>query len=367
MIKSKGMQKEKYGDLETIVHSLRESIMLLNRECVITFINRTGEEFFGKGRQEVVGKRLTSLYPGTRTLATLARKSMKELRSFSAKDIEIRMQGFVRVDIDIAPIIMEDSCGGAILSVRENTSIAEREDLSFDSLVYLLGSIAHEVKNPLGGIKGAAQLLRKRLAERNGRKRLPVSGDETDEEYIDRIIRETERLDAVLRTYLTIGRKPLLQSINVHEAVEKAVDIMKQSLATARITLHRFYDPSLPKIAGDSGRLVQVFLNIIQNALEAMPRGGALDIMTRPSKEQVIQNKRIKRWAVVSFRDTGVGIPDTEVPKIFHPFYTRKKGGTGLGLALSKKIIMDHGGFIRVEKPEIGRGTIFHTYIPFAE
>jgi two-component system nitrogen regulation sensor histidine kinase GlnL len=362
-IESKGTGRSRAWDLETLINSLSEAILLLDKRNTIVFVNKTGEEFFRKSYQEIIGARLTDLYPGAKTIARLARKAMKELRSFSAKDVEVKLNGISSVDIDITPYLSDDKCAGALLSLRENLSIAEREDSSFDSLVYLLGTIAHEIKNPLGGIKGAAQLLKGKLL-RGGAQ--VVAGADTADEYINLIIRETDRLNTVLQSYLTMSRRPALQEINIHEILEKAISVMDVLLKNVNISLLRMYDPSIPRVVGDGGKLLQVFLNVIKNGIEAMPRGGSLSIATRPSAEYVVQHGQIKRWAVVSIRDTGKGISKHEMQRIFLPFYTKKKKGTGLGLALSKKIIKDHNGFIRVERPESGKGTVFHIYIPFA-
>lgn len=360
---SKGVGSGGVFDLETLVNSLSESILLLNKRTAIVFVNKTGEEFFGKSHQEIIGAKLTDLYPDAKTIARLARKAMKELRSFSAKDVEAKINGISSVDIDITPYLADDKCAGVLLSLRDNLSIAEREDSSFDSLVYLLGTIAHEIKNPLGGIKGAAQLLKGELIGSSAR---VGAGADTADEYISLIIRETDRLNTVLQNYLTMCRRPALQEVNIHEILEKAISIMDVLLKNVNISLQRVYDPSLPRVIGDGGKLLQVFLNVIKNGIEAMPRGGSLSVATRPSPEYVVQHGKTKRWAVVSIRDTGKGITKQEMEKIFLPFYTKKKKGTGLGLALSKKIIKDHNGFIRVERPESGKGTVFHIYIPFA-
>jgi two-component system nitrogen regulation sensor histidine kinase GlnL len=357
------MASGKNWDLEALVNSLTEAVLLLNKRNSITFINKTGEEFFGRGHQEILGRRLTDLYPGARAVSGLAGKAIRELRSFSVRDVEAKINGVSRVDIDISPFFIDGRCEGALLSIRENLSLAEREDPSFDSLVYLLGTIAHEIKNPLGGIKGAAQLLKTRLLE-GGAGRPP--GTDDVHEYINLIIRETDRLNTVLQNYLTMSKRPVPQQLNIHEVLEKAISIMDLSLKNGNISLQRFYDPSLPRVRGDGGKLLQVFLNMVKNALEAMPQGGILSVVTRPSGEYVVQSGQTRRWAVISIRDTGKGIPKNEMQKIFLPFYTRKRKGTGLGLALSKKIIKDHDGFIRVERPDSGKGTVFHIYIPFA-
>lgn len=350
-----------------LINCLEDAILLLDKKNRVVFINKTGEELFGKNSKEATGRKLGELFPEALHIVRLARKAVSGARSFSAKEVEAKFNGTAKVDFYISPFFIEDRCEGVVLSVRENLSIVEKEDSSFDALVYLLGSIAHEIKNPLGGIKGAAQLLKERIRDEERNKGASSGIYEGSKEYIDLIIRETDRLDSILQSYLTIGKKPMLHSINIHEVLEKAVSIMNISVESAKITLQRLYDPSLPRVTGDEGKLLQVFLNIIKNAVEAMPRGGALGISTRPSSEHVVQNGRTKRWAVVAVSDTGSGISKDELQKIFLPFYTSKKKGTGLGLALSKKIIKDHNGFIKVESPfHYDKGTVFNVYIPFA-
>lgn len=350
----------------SLINCLEDAILLLDKRGVVVFINKTGEEFLGKSHREVTGKKLREIFPDSRAVLELAEKTIRELRTFSAKEIDARINGISRVDLHISPFFIEGKCEGVLLAIRENLSIVEKEDSSFDSLVYLLGSIAHEVKNPLGGIRGAAQLLNEKLHDGKPGRHDASGIYESSKEYIDLIIRETDRLNSVLQSYLTMSKKPALHQINIHEVLEKAISIMNISLKNANITLQRLYDPSLPKVIGDEGKLLQVFLNIIKNAIEAMSRGGVLGISTKPSGEYVVQNGQTKRWAVVSISDTGKGIHKSEIQKIFLPFYTKKKRGTGLGLALSKKIIKDHNGFIRVESPlQSGKGTVFNIYIPF--
>ncbi|GAB4414929.1 MAG: hypothetical protein OHK0032_11040 [Thermodesulfovibrionales bacterium] len=309
-----------FGNPEALINCLEETVLLLDRKGVITFINRTGEEFFGKGYQEIVGKKLKDVFPDAGSISILAKKAIRELRTFSARDVAVKINDTSKtgstkvfrnpwghsVDFYIAPFIVGDRCEGALFSIREDIAIAERDDSSFDYLIYLLGTIAHEIKNPLGGIKGAAQLLKARLSEGRlvGETKFPPHIDDTAAEYTNLIIKETDRLNSILQSYLTISRRPALHQINIHEVLEKAISIMNASLMGGRckspkgpfknadITLERFYDPSLPKVIGDEGKLLQVFVNIIKNAIEAMPGGGILSIETRPSREHAVLNGR---------------------------------------------------------------------------
>lgn len=337
---------------EILINSLEEAVILFDKNSVVRFVNRSGEEFFGRSLNEVVGKKFKELFPEEKNLAKLIKKAIAEERLLSSKRLDINIGRILNVDLNISPFFIGGENKGAVLSVRENNEIALKEDYEFDSLVYLLGTIAHEIKNPLGGIKGAAQLLKNR-AHGSGLV-----------EYAGLIIKETDRLDSVLQNYLTISKKPLFHPTNVHEILEKAASIMAIPIKDKKITLRKVYDLSLPGVLGDEGKLLQVFLNIIKNAVEAMQQKGTLTISTGVSREYVRHMGKPKRWAVISIADTGAGIPAEDIQKIFMPFYTKKKHGTGLGLALSKKIISDHQGFIKVES-RMNKGATFNVYIPF--
>ncbi len=343
---------------EAIINSLEEAIVLFNRSSRITYLNRTAEELFGKSSRDLIGKTCATFLRGEKMISPLIRKTIVEGRSFRGKsvraDIGTEMAPPLNMDFNLSPLYIDNKVEGAVLSISRNIGLAEREDYDFDSMVFLIGSIAHEIKNPLGGIKGAAQLLRH------------SAQDESIHEYTDLIIRETDRLNAILHDYLTICRKPSFSQVNVHEIIEKALSIMQILMKEKQITISRSYDPSLPLVAGDEAKLLQVFLNIIKNAIEAMKTGGLFEITTSPSGESFREAGKIKRWALITFRDNGVGIPGEALGKIFMPFYTRKKGGTGIGLALSKKIIKDHRGLIRVASQR-QKGTSFFIYLPFGE
>ncbi len=336
---------------EAMINSLEEAIILFDKSTDILYLNRTAEELLGKSSKDTVGKRLPQiLKSGEKSISALIKKTIGEGRSFRGRSVSMNVGRTVNMDFNLSPFFTGGRIEGAVLSLYENINIAEREDLDFDSLVYMIGSIAHEIKNPLGGIKGAAQLLLSKL--------------DAHREYVDLIIRETDRLNSILNDYLTICKKPSFSPVNIHEVMEKTLHIMDVPIRKAGITLKRFYDPSLPQVRGDEAKLLQVFLNIIKNALESMKKGGSIEISTYPSKESVRESGRTKRWAMISIRDTGKGISEGDLKKIFVPFYTRKKNGTGIGLALSKKIIKDHGGLIKVRSQE-GKGTAVFIYIPF--
>lgn len=339
---------------ESIIHNLKETIILFDKKSRMTFINKSGEELFGKSSRDIVGKKLGQLFLGEKKLSPLIRKSIDEERSFRGKSVSISLGRQMNIDFSLSTFYVQDRVKGAALSLSENIPLAEGGDHDQEAVVFLLGSISHEIKNPLGGIKGAAQLLRQKTE------------DSSLAEYADLIVRETDRLNAILQDYLTICRKPSFQAVNIHEVVEKTVAILSVPIEKAGIKIKRLYDPSLPYIIGDESKLLQVFLNIIKNAVESMKKGGMLEIATSPSKELFGEHGKIRRMALITIRDTGKGMSEEDLQKIFLPFYTKKKGGTGIGLSLSKKIMKDHNGMISVTSQK-GKGTTFSLYLPFME
>lgn len=370
---------------EAVINNLDEAVYLFDKKGRLIFVNKAGEEFFGKSLKEIRHRQFRDLFATSKDIVVLLQKSLREGRSFNCKDLEVELGRVVNVEVNVSPFYLAAALEGALLCLRENLSITTREDYHFDMLLYLIGSVAHEIKNPLSGIKGAAQILK------------GSARSEEAMECVNMILKEADRLNLVLNSYLTMNRMPVFNELNIHEVIEHALKVMDTAAGEKNIRINKSYDPSLPSLRGDESKLLQVFINLLKNAVEAMeakdqqeqippkqcpgdpfPEGArqhVLSISTRPSNEYMViyeggeglsrreARSKKQRWVVVTVQDTGIGIPRDEVGRIFLPFYTKKAGGSGLGLALSKKIIKDHGGIIKV-KSERGCGTTFSIYLP---
>lgn len=362
------MIKSRFSDLaEAVINTIEESFFLFNSDGNLIFLNKAGEEFIGSATREVHNRHYADLFHNSKNIVLLIQKALIEGRLLNCKDITLELDRSINIDLNLYPFYSDRNIEGVIVCIRENRLLMERgEDYNFDSLLVLLATIAHEIKNPLSGIKGAAQLLKDRNANHEER------------QYIDLIIKETDRLNSILYDYLSISRKPVFNDVNIHEVIEHALKVMESTLREKKIILYKSYDPSLPHIRGDESKLLQVFINLIKNAIEAMDkskRSRKLFIFTKPASEYIVlydsdishskyPKPKKQRWIIISFEDTGRGIPAEELNKIFLPFYSQKHGGTGLGLALSKKIIKDHGGTIMV-KTKSNKGAMFNIYLPF--
>jgi two-component system nitrogen regulation sensor histidine kinase GlnL len=349
---------------DEILENLDESICLFNTDGRLIFLNKTAEEFFGKDMKELLGCELCDLLPDGPDLSIFLQKTLTEGRPYQSKGLEIKANNTTNADVALVPYYTAGKLDGALLCIRENLELMEREDQQFDALLYLLGTIAHEVKNPLSGIKGAAQIL------------LSTISDSSSQEAASLIIKETDRLNTVVRNYLDIARKPSMHPVNVHEIIEHALQVLDHSLQFHTILVQKSYDPSLPLIMGDEHKLLQVLINLLKNAIEALAAVATkrnITVSTRLSHQYAIMSacslcqphaeRKKQRWLVIAIQDSGPGIPKDTLNRIFLPFFTDKKNGSGLGLALSKKIIRDHGGVIKA-KSSLGNGTTFSVYLP---
>jgi signal transduction histidine kinase len=246
--------------------------------------------------------------------------------------------------------------------------VKERDRLA--ALGEMAAGLAHEIRNPLGAIKGAAQLLM--TADGTGEdgpgQAGPATGSATETaELLEIIVEEANRLNNVVTRFLDYARseRPGREGagkVDLNQVVRKTVQLLHQDLQKS-VEVRLRIDEMLPSIAGDPESLMQVFLNLGQNALQAMPDGGTLEILTTRRRRSRLG---YGQFAEVRFRDTGIGIPRDKLKKLFIPFYTTKQKGTGLGLAISHRIINQHGGTIEV-RSTLGQGSTFSVFLPAAE
>ena len=236
--------------------------------------------------------------------------------------------------------------------------VKERDRLA--ALGEMAAGLAHEIRNPLGAIKGAAQLL----MTSDGK---PAGSATETAEFLQIIVEEANRLNNVVTRFLDYARSERpgregADKVDLNHVVRKTQQLLLQE-QHKNVELRVRLDDHLPQVAGDPESLLQVFLNLGQNALQAMPDGGTLEILTTRRRRSRLG---YGQFCEVRFRDTGIGIPRDRLKKLFIPFYTTKQKGTGLGLAISHRIINQHGGTIEV-RSTIGQGSTFSVFLPAAE
>ena len=249
---------------------------------------------------------------------------------------------------------------GEVAASIESTQIYERvkERDRLAAVGEMAAGLAHEIRNPLGAIKGAAQLL----VGPDGR---PLEVNESTEEFLSIIVEEVDRLNNVVTQFLDYARPQKsdpaqAEELDVNTVIKKTVQLLETYEAATNVSIEVRTDDLLPPVAGDPEQLRQVFLNLGLNALQAMPEGGRLEIITTRRRRSRLG---YGSFAEVRFRDNGVGIPREKLNNLFIPFFTTKERGTGLGLAISQRIVTQHGGTIEV-RSNPGSGSTFSVFLP---
>jgi len=250
--------------------------------------------------------------------------------------------------------------GEQIATVVENSKLYERmrERDRLAALGEMAAGLAHEIRNPLGAIKGAAQYL------------APAQVGDDDGEILQVIIDEVDRLNAVVTQFLDYARpvKPNVVPVDVNEVVDRTVKLLQVDLDES-IAIELQLDPAGPMAMSDPEQLKQVLVNLVQNAVQAMPAGGRITLSTGSSHDDPAGfhlSGRSTDFVEIRVKDTGPGLPEEHREHIFVPFFTTKKGGTGLGLAISQRIIRSHGGTISAQSRP-GEGAEFLIRLPAAE
>jgi len=321
------------------VESLADAIVIVGPDGGVMHLNPAAEELFGRGRDRAVGLPLRAL-PGGAQLAILAERALVSEESAST-DFPSPQDPAVPVLAEAGPLLDGPSCVGTLLVLRVPRS-SERS-LDFEALA---AGLAHEIKNPLAGLQGAAELLA-REAEGSAR------------EYALVIAREAKRVDGLVRELLDLARPAALQAspVNIHALLGDVVVLARGFPGGDRITYTERYDPSLPHVLGDREKLTQVLLNLVRNAVEAVQSSDDREVVFETKVASVrlrAAGGRTRPLARVSVIDSGPGIPEAMLPRLFTPFATSKANGTGLGLAISRRIVEAHGGRVEVKNRAVG-------------
>jgi PAS domain S-box-containing protein len=357
---------------ESILQNISSGVITTDLDGKITFINRSAEEMILKySSSEFLGKHLSILVGEKESQKMLQAQVAEEL---VGQEIELVTREGKRIFIGFSSTKQFDVKGnfiGVIISFRDitETKQMQAEVLRMDrlaSLGVLSSGIAHEIKNPLAGIKTMAQALERELEPDDPRK-----------EYLERIVRQVNRLDELLKTFFSYAKpqKPNPQACSLPAIVGEVVTLLGQKMRSQDIAVTENYPKDIPRIFVDFNQIEQVLFNLCLNAIEAMGSRGNLTISAKqvPLVPRVIVDRRKPRMSFIpksyleiKVSDTGPGIKPEDLDHIFNPFFTTKPTGTGLGLSIVYQIIKEHGGEIAVES-QIGKGTNFTFWLPVAE
>jgi two-component system, NtrC family, nitrogen regulation sensor histidine kinase GlnL len=349
-------------DAEQVLNALASVVVVVDANGAIVFVNGAGEHFFKAGAANLVGQPLHDLLPADSPLFFLVDQARGGVSAVSEHGMTLRTPRIGAHTVNVqAAVLPEDPSRVAIL--LHQRSVADRMEGQLSrrgaarSLSAMAAMLAHEVKNPLSGIRGAAQLLESNVTAED-RALAELIRDESD-----RICALVERVEA-----FSDSRPLPRRSVNIHQVLDRVRRLAETGFGR-HIRFVERYDPSLPPVSGDHDQLVQVFLNLVKNAAEAVPdEGGEIALTTtyRHNGRFAVpgEDTRIHLPLMVGVRDNGDGIPEDLRSHLFDPFVTSKSKGSGLGLALVAKIVGDHGGVIEFESQP--RRTTFRVMLPMA-
>jgi len=346
---------------ERLVHSIiqnySDAVIALDNDYKIFFWNKGAERIFGYTADEMLGKTVDPIIPSELKekgeLQWLFEETLRKGYIENYETERIRKDGR-RIIVNLSRSLIKDENGevlGSIAIVKDVTQIKELEkQIQHSDKLALIGQIAagiaHEIGTPLNVISGNAEYVMMEMGENNPYK-----------EELETIISQAERIANLIKQLLEFARprKPNYTKVNVNNELHHVVELLKHQFEKSNIKLNLKFSEDIPSIYADCSQIHQVFLNIIVNAIQAINQNGVIEIETF-AKDGYVN---------IKFRDNGVGILPEHIHKIFEPFFTTKEAGkgTGLGLAVSKRIIDEHNGKIEVESTP-GKGTVFTVKFP---
>ncbi len=349
-------------DADALLNALDSSIIAVSPEHLVLYINSAAEQLFGESATQVVGQSLEYILPKDTPIHALVRQVQGRGISVSEYGLTLETARVRRQLINIQISEISDRPGVAVINIFTR-SIADKIDRQMThrnaarSVTAMAAMLAHEVKNPLSGIRGAAQLLEQM--------------SEVDDQTLTQLIcDETDRICALVdRIEVFSDQRPLERApVNIHQVLERVKNISQTGFAR-NLKIVEHYDPSLPPVDGNHDQLVQIFLNLLKNAAEAAPAKGGQVVLSTAYQHSVRfavagSNSMVHLPLVISIQDNGEGIPQNLQDHLFDAFVTSKPKGSGLGLALAAKMVDDHGGVIEFDS-QPGK-TVFRVMLPMA-
>ena len=342
-------------DTFSILDNISTSIIITNKFMEIVHINASAENFLQNSKVNLEKIKIESIFAKKNNIIiNQVYDAIKLNQSSVSRDIKVSLKTKVQHNIDCNVqainmnnekyVLLEINLIQRQKNIENNAIFIDRNNTT----KMITRSIAHEIKNPLGGIKGAAQLLDSEL-------------NNEQKDYTNIIISEVDRLKNYVDKMLGPKNEPLFKCINIHSVADRVINILNNK-KNQKIFFIRNFDPSIPNVSIDKDMIIQALLNIVKNAQEASTENGTIELKTRVERNYTINSIKYNLVAVLSVIDSGVGISDEIKNKLFLPLVTDKPKGSGLGLSISQQLVSENKGVIIFE--EIQGQTIFKIILP---
>jgi len=333
---------------------LTTAAVVLDRDLKVIYLNPAAETVFALSQRNVTGHPFAELFVNGRIFGQKLFQALADMRGFVDQELTLTRPGYEPLHLNCVVTPVDLSTAALLIEFRhiEQQLRIERETqrlTQHEANRELIRNLAHEIKNPLGGIRGSAQLLERELERPDLR------------EYTQVIIKEADRLQVLMDRLLTPHRRPHVGAVNIHEVCERVRTLILAEFPEG-IQIVRDYDTSLPDLHGDREQLIQAALNVARNAAQAMNGKGTIELRTRVARQVTLAKTRHKLALELQVVDNGPGISAAIQDRIFYPLVSGREGGSGLGLTLAQTFVQHHHGVIEVES-EPGR-TCFRIMLP---
>jgi len=320
--------------------------LLFDENLCLVSINSAGESLLSVSYNRLLGKTPKKIWPNTPFFTNAIKKSFQYASTRIERGIEMDLinQNSIKVDCIFTPLLIGDETKEILVElVSADAFVRVMQEFNQQTVQKAakesIQGMAHEIKNPLGGIRGAAQLMEKEL------------GDKSLLEYTKIIINESDRLRNFVDRMMAANTYPVKSETNIHEIVEYVVSIIRAE-CPRDLNIKKDYDPSIPNIYVDREQLIQAVLNLLRNAVQATTEDENILLRTRIQRQMTIQNKLNRLAIQLDIIDNGPGIPAEIESGAFYPMVTGHAEGTGLGLSIAQQLIQSHGGIINYERKE---------------
>jgi PAS domain S-box-containing protein len=343
--------------MRNILESIPTGVLTLDAGGAVTSLNGPGERLLGLRASAIRGRPVDEALHTAPDLTTWVLGALAAVRLLQERDFTLTAEGGRQVTVRASASDLRDEAGqtdGLVVLLRDITEVSRleaqlRRSDKLAALGTLSAGVAHEVKNPLHALGLNLHLLQAELVPG------PPDGNAVSG-YLDVLRSELQRLHRIVENFLRFAKPsvPEIKPVDIAALVERVLGLVAFEAADDSVGIETHLDPDLARIPGDEGQLSQVFLNVVINALQAMPDGGSLTVTTRRDGD----------WAEVAVKDTGAGIAEAVLPHVFDPYFTTHPGGVGLGLAIAHRIVQGHQGSLDVQS-HVGSGTTMIIRLPF--
>lgn len=341
-----------------LIENIYTGVLLFDRQLRLTALNTAAENLLSVSCRKVTGALAHQILRDAPTLVETLERALMTSRPYTERGMELKLaQGHTVVDYMITPLHEDDGSFSLILELIDVDAYARarrEENLSalHEAAQKSLHGMAHEIKNPLGGLRGAAQLLERELNGSNLK------------EYTQIIISEADRLRNLIDRMLAPNGRQRRESVNIHEVLDY-VQNLTEAEAGFSVFIERDYDPSLPALQADREQLIQALLNVVRNAAQAAGAKGHILLRTRIKRNCTIRQRHYKLAVQIEVIDNGPGVDPEVEQEIFYPMITTRAEGMGLGLSIAQSLIQSHLGSIDYERD--ASNTIFRVLLPLED